>query len=105
MSWGIGQKVVCIDDRFPQAVLDWCVALPVAGHIYTIRAIQPGHDCKTGLRNLGFLLVEIVNPKSSWGCEAGFVHTRFVPWLDVEAETEQDDAGEPVQVPEVLYVT
>jgi len=47
---------------------------------------------------LGFLLVEIVNPKSAWGCEAGFCHYRFVPWLDVASETERQNAGEPLQL-------
>ena len=74
--------VICIDDVFSQAVMDWCDYLPVAGRVYTIRAVQPGRNGVTGCGCLGFLLEEIVNPPSSLGCEAGFVHTRFVPWLD-----------------------
>ncbi|MBM3861910.1 MAG: hypothetical protein FJ395_19985 [Verrucomicrobia bacterium] len=96
--WSVGQKVICIDDRFPPAIIDWCDHLPIAGHVYTIRAIQAGHDSFTGRSNLGFLLVEIVNPKSAWGCEAGFCHYRFVPWLDVASETERQNAGEPLQL-------
>jgi hypothetical protein len=97
-QWSVGQKVICIDDSFPKAIVDWCDSLPIAGHVYTIRAIQAGYDSFTGLSNLGFLLVEIVNPTSSWGCEAGFCHYRFVPWLDVCSETESNDAVEPLQL-------
>jgi hypothetical protein len=89
-QWGIGQKVVCINDSFPVAVVDWCASLPIAGHDYTIRAIQVGHNGPNGTQNLGFLLTQIINPKFSLGCEAGFVNTRFVPWLDTCAETERD---------------
>ena len=99
-QWSVGQKVICINDSFPKAVLDWCNYLPVAGHIYIIRAMQVGRDHGTEHNILGFLLAEIVNPTSSWGCEAGFSYTRFVPWLDTCSETERDDAVEPAQLQE-----
>ena len=84
--WSVGQKVICINDLFPLAVADWCTSLPIAGYVYTIRAIQ------VGLSGPGFLLEEIVNPKSSLGYEAGFLTFRFVPWLDTCPETERDHA-------------
>ena len=99
-NYTVGQKVICIDDAFPPAIADWCEHLPIAGYVYTIRALQVGHDGVTGLGNLGLLLKEIVNPQSGWGSEAGFVHTRFVPWLDACVETEHNDAGEPAQLQE-----
>ena len=98
--WSIGQKVICIDDAFPPAVADWCDHLPIAGYVYTIRALQVGRDHVTGLSNLGFLLEEIVNPPTSSGFEAGFWHNRFVPWLDVCVETEHDDVAKPTQLQE-----
>jgi hypothetical protein len=82
----LGQKIICINDSFPRAVLDWCVSFPVAGYVYTIRAIQVGPS------NVGFLLNEVVNPKSSLGFEAGFATTRFVPWLGACSEAGQVDA-------------
>ena len=97
-SFYVGQKVICIDDKFPRAVLDWCNSLPIAGYIYTIRAMQVGQDRVTGLSNLGLLLEEIVNPPSGWGCEAGFCHYRFIPWLDVCSEPERNHVVEPVQL-------
>ena len=100
--YSIGQKVICINDAFPPAVADWCDHLPIAGCIYTIRDWQIATDQISGLSNMGYLLEEIVNPESSLGCEAGFWHNRFVPWLDVCVETEHNDAGEPAQLQEAL---
>jgi hypothetical protein len=99
-QWSIGQKVVCINDSFPSAAAEWLTFLPVAGHVYAIRAIQVGNNGPGGTQNLGRLLKEIINPKSSWGCEAGFVNTRFVPWLDVVSETERSAAAEPLELQE-----
>jgi hypothetical protein len=94
----VGQKVICIDDAFPPRIADWCDLLPVAGHIYTIRAMQEGYNRVTGLPNFGLLLAEIVNPKSSWGCECGFLYGRFVPWLETCSESEHREAVEPAQL-------
>jgi len=80
--FNVGQRVICINDSFPPAIHDWCDQMLVAGHIYTIRAMQVGRNDRTGNSNLGLLLVEIINPLSGLGYEAGFVHTRFIPWLD-----------------------
>ena len=80
--WSVGQKLICINDTFPRAVLDWCDRLPSAGGVYTIRAMQIGRDRITGGESLGFLLEEIVNPLSSLEKEAGFVAERFTPWLE-----------------------
>lgn len=80
--WSVGQKVTCINDTFPTAVLDWCEYLPRAGAVYTIRAMQISSDRIFGQAALGFLLEEIVNPPSSLGKEAGFVAERFTPWLE-----------------------
>ena len=97
-QWSIGQKVICIDDSFPRAVWKRCNSVPVAGYIYTIRAMEVGTDPTRGVRNLGFLLAEILNPRNDLGFEAGFIHTRFVPWLDVCSEAEHIDAVEPLQL-------
>ena len=88
--WQVGQKVICVDDVFPRAILDWCDYLPRAGHVYTIRAMQLGYDGVTKLPSLGFLLEELVNPPSSLGYEAGFDQTRFATWLDTGSEAKQD---------------
>jgi len=94
----VGQKVICIDDAFPRAIADWGSSLPIAGHVYTIRAMQIGWDHVTGCSNLGFLLAEIVNPTSSLGSECGFLQRRFVPWLETCSESEHNNATEPAQL-------
>jgi hypothetical protein len=85
--WRLGQKVVCVNDAFPRAVLDWCDFLPRAGCVYTIRAIQLGVDGVTREISLGFLLEEFVNLQSSLGKEAGFDQSRFNPWLASDSGT------------------
>jgi hypothetical protein len=95
--YSVGQKVICINDSFSGRVFDWCTSFPIAGYIYTIRAMQIGQDHVSGFSNLGFLLAEIGNPTSSDGKEAGFLQERFVPWLDACSETEHNDTAEPAQ--------
>ena len=87
-NWTVGQKVLCIDDSFPRCIAEWCDTVPVAGEVYTIRGLQLGDDPTTGgngFCDIGFRLAEIVNPRKANGSEAGFFHTRFMPWLDAEA--------------------
>jgi len=97
-TFSVGQKVICINDAFRARIADWCDSLPVVGRIYTIRAIQMGWNRISGFSNMGFLLVEIVNPKSSLGTEAGFLRERFVPWLETCSESEHHEAVEPAQL-------
>jgi hypothetical protein len=97
-TWSVGQKIICINDVFPRAVLDWCDYLPRAGCVYTIRAMQLGRYGVTEYGCLGFLLEEIINPPSSLGREAGFAEIRFVPWLDAFSESAHNDAAEPVHL-------
>lgn len=100
-NWSIGQKVLCIDDRFPRQIVEWCNALPIAGHVYTIRALQFGVDPITFMYDLGFLLEEISSPRKANGSESGFFHTRFVPWLEADygraSAAEQRELAEEVR--------
>ena len=97
-EFSVGLKVICINDAFPARIADWCDFLPIAGHIYTIRAIQMGWNRITGFSNVGFLLAEIGNPPSSLGGECGFLQERFVPWLETCSETGHNDEVEPAQL-------
>ena len=100
-KWSIGQKVLCIDDSFPRYIADWCNALPIAGNVYTIRGMQLGDDPITGMYDLGLLLGEISSPRKANGTEAGFFHTRFVPWL--EADGEHASAAEQRELVEQVF--
>ena len=35
----VGQKVVCVDDRFPKPLAKYYVQLPVKGNTSTVRAV------------------------------------------------------------------
>lgn len=100
-AYTCGDKVKCVDDRFPRAIVDWCDQLPKAGCIYTIRAIQPGSNPITGVRCLGLLLHEIVNPQTSEGRETGFDYKRFSHFDSAHARNE---TTHPVQIAEISAV-
>ena len=93
-GWHVGQKVICIHGSFPRNIVEWCNSVPVAGQIYTIRALQLGSEPTTGYCDIGFLLAEITNPRKANGAESGFFHTRFVAWMDADSNVEHDVAVE-----------
>jgi hypothetical protein len=96
-----GQKVVCIDDKFPLGVMELFVAFPKEGKVYTIRevrAIDMPENEKRGLPpvEIRVLLQEIVNPKDTdTGLERGFRADRFRP---LEELTEERVEEEPVLI-------
>src|SRR6266852_555307 len=73
--WYQGQKVRCINGRFPVQVLDWGSNLPRKGEVYTIRVIAPVPSAITGHIGPGFLLEELRNPDDRLHFDAN----RFVP--------------------------
>ena len=86
MGFKIGQKVVCIDDKFdmlqPQFTLLF-KELPVEDETYTVREYGDGR----------ILLDEIVNPTLDQNVggkivpiESGFASRRFAPLLDDRAD-------------------
>ena len=77
-----GQKVVCVDDRFPPGVFDYCNAVPRKGKTYTVRDVVPAVDWRC-VETIAVYLVEIVNRPNEKGAEPGFAHWRF-------AETEEN---------------
>jgi hypothetical protein len=83
----INSKVVCTDDRFPNAAKRHLKYFPTKGKIYTVRDIIPAQGYK-GDHNVAVLLNEIVNPPSpfrpDWG-ECGFDPRRF---REVDETTE-----------------
>lgn len=93
-----GQKVVCINDTFPEIVRAIYRQLPVKGVTYTIREVFLGREkvVKGGdSATVGLLLEELVNPPDPFHAgrqELGFSSERFAPLEelpDEEAEAEQ----------------
>jgi len=79
MHWYVGQKVVCVNGKFPAHFYEWGDHVPVEGEVYTIRWIGELPNGLTGELSLGFLLEEIVNPSFGRNCEVAFHHSRFRP--------------------------
>jgi hypothetical protein len=87
-----GQRVVCIDDTFPEMVRAIYRQLPVKGRTYTIREVYLGREkiVKGGdSATVGLLLVELLNPPDPFHAgreELGFSSERFAPLEEVPAE-------------------
>lgn len=79
----IGEKVVCVDDKFEGWVRKLYTALPRAGATYVIRDVRLGVAHRRGKREgaASVLLVGLVNPTadSKAALERGFNAERFRP--------------------------
>ena len=80
LNYGIGDKVVCVDDKFPPDISKLYDALPVKDTTYVVRDIRLGINL-TLEGDVSVLLVGLVNPKadSKSALERGFRADRFRP--------------------------
>ena len=85
----IGQKVVCINDRFPLQILELTSDLPRKGQIYTIRSIRRGKSIYTGASKLGFKVEELQD-----GARVDFFADRFAPLVEKLDQACQRNAWE-----------
>lgn len=89
----IGQKIVCVNDNFINAVIKntFYVNLPEKGKTYTVRDIIPAHNYNGGIsaNTCAVLLEEIVNPTNAHDIENGFSPTRFVPLEEIKMESKE----------------
>lgn len=81
--FSVGQKVVLVDDKWPETVKELYLQLPVLDTIYVVRAVRVGvradeliMDHRRVLES-SLLLVSIYNPTNNLGVEAGFAASRF----------------------------
>lgn len=72
----LGEKVVCVNDKFPNGIHDIYNALPRKGKIYTVRDIVPAQDFKFQ-GTAGVLIEELVNRPNQHGIEPAFQCHRF----------------------------
>ena len=97
----VGEKVVCIDDRFHPEIAFLYTDLPVKGRTYTVRECEMGRDKWVSAQkgwdsvDMKVLLAEITNPldpSTLKGCpsELGFAARRFAP-LDSLHDLEQKE--------------
>ncbi len=104
-----GQKVVCVNDEFPELVRALYSQLPRKGAVYTVRAVYIGRGGLVRAAGgggasdgeIGVLLEELVNPrdptlKKGLNGELGFNSERFAPLQydedgAVRVEEEEDE--------------
>jgi hypothetical protein len=87
----VGQKVVCVDDKFPLEINELYTALPKAGVTYVIRQVSIGVNWSAEPGEVCLLLIGLHNPRSSVSPfpERGFNSERFRPLEEVQAEAKQ----------------
>ena len=81
--FSVGQKIVLVDDQWPETVKQLYLALPVRDCIYVVRAVRVGVKADELLMDLrrvlepSLLLAGLYNPANNLGVEAGFAASRF----------------------------
>jgi hypothetical protein len=94
-NYGIGDKVVCVDDKFPPDISTLYTALPVKDSTYVVRDIRLGINL-TMEGDVSVLLIGLVNPKadSVAGLERGFRADRFRPLEELRNEQKASKPDE-----------
>ena len=97
--FSVGQKVVLVDDKWPETVKQIYLQLPVKDGVYVVRATRVGVRADELIMDMrrvleqSLLLVGIVNPCNNVGVEAGFAASRFRSLAELKQEaTEEKEA-------------
>lgn len=87
----VGEKVVCINDRFPVGIERFYDALPKAGVIYIVREVKIGVNWTGEAGEVCVYLVGLKNPKSSKPPfpERGFNSERFRTLEEMQEENKR----------------
>jgi hypothetical protein len=81
--FSVGQKVVLVDDKWSESVLQIYLQLPVKDTVYVVRAVRVGVRADELIMDMrrvleqSILLVSIYNPANNLGVEMGFAASRF----------------------------
>ena len=79
----VGQKVVLVDDQWPDTVKQLYWQLPVLDTVYVVRAVRVGVKADELIMDMrrvlepSLLLIGVQNPANKLGVEAGFAAHRF----------------------------
>lgn len=94
-NFGIGDKVVCVDDKFPPDISKLYDALPVKDSTYVVRDVRLGINL-TMEGDVSVLLIGLVNPKadSKANLERGFRADRFRPLEELRNEKKDSQTVE-----------
>ncbi len=95
LNYGVGDKVVCVDDKFPPDISKLYDALPVKDSTYVVRDIRMGINL-TMEGDVSVLLIGLVNPKadSKANLERGFRADRFRPLQELREKQAATNAAE-----------
>jgi hypothetical protein len=90
-----GQRVVCVDDRFPKWVVEFFNQLPIKGRTYTIRDVCLRRETIRGSDSatIALLLEELHNPPDpthKGNEELAFKSERFAPLEEIAEEQEAE---------------
>lgn len=94
--FSVGQKVVLVDDKWPETVKQIYLQLPVLETIYVVRAVRVGvkvDELVMDMRRVlepSILLVGLYNPVNRLGVEAGFAARRFRALDELKKEHEEE---------------
>lgn len=94
-----GQKVICINDAFPEVIHAIYKQLPVKDNTYTVREVFLGREkiVRGGdSATVGLLLEELHNPPDPFyqgEQELGFSSERFAPLAEIPEEEEAEEAA------------
>ncbi len=98
--FSIGQKVVLVDDKWPETVKQLYLQLPVVDTVYVVRAVRVGVRADELIMDMrrvleqSILLVSIYNPTNNVGVEAGFAASRFRALDELKKEATEENAKE-----------
>jgi len=84
-QYHVGQRVVCINDKYHHYICEWCDAFPSKGQVYTIRRVSECPDTFTREMGLGLFFEELINPTERF-CYSAW---RFEPVVLAEVEVEE----------------
>src|SRR5208282_4197460 len=103
-NFRVGDKVVCVDDKFPPDINKLYDALPVKDSTYVVRDIRLGINL-TLEGDVSVLLIGLVNPNadSKSALERGFRADRFRPHQELHekqtaAVEEKKELIQPIEV-------
>ena len=94
--FSVGQKVVCVDDCWPETVKQLYLSLPVKDSVYVVRAVLVGVRADELIMDMrrvlepSLLLVGLYNPANNLGVEAGFAASRFRALDELKKENVEE---------------
>jgi hypothetical protein len=98
--FSVGQKVVLVDDKWPETVKQLYLQLPEKDNVYVVRAVRVGVRADELIMDMrrvleqSILLVGIYNPANKLGVEAGFAASRFRALDELKEAASEENAKE-----------